>query len=96
MARRRRGCVCPAASRAQSWFSASTNSGGKPAGLEVGIIVPVLQADAHGLAAGLLLEEGRDRADQFWRAGAFIHQAEELDGDFSFVEDSGRSFSPPL
>jgi hypothetical protein len=36
--------------------------------------------------------EGDRRADQVARAGAFIHEAEELDREFSFVGGSERFF----
>ena len=62
----------------------------EPARLEVRIILPFPQADADRVAAGLLVKESRGRADQVARAGAFIHQAEELDRDFSFVHSRSR------
>ena len=48
------------------------------AGLVVGIVVPLAQPDADGLAAGVLLEEGDRRPDQVPGFPALIHQAEEF------------------
>ena len=59
--------------------------GGEAAGLEIGKIVALPQAHAHRLAAGPLLEETGQAANQFVGVVGVVEQPQQLQGCFPLV-----------
>ncbi len=63
---------------------------GKSQGVGVGKIVAAAEADGHGLALAMLLEESDRRTNQAWQGVAGVDQAEELDGEFALLLPTQR------